>query len=109
MKLSPTQKKLQILGIVTVEDVIEQIFNLEIMEEEDYKKSKRSKWTKIDSNLSSSWILAFYTNPEVKETFIKETMNEIKGIIKGVKNNVEMKEKIMNQIEINKDDKKKVF
>ena len=51
-------------------------------------------------------MLAFYTNPEVKGTFIKETTNEIKGIIKGLKNNVEMTEKIKNQIEENKDEKK---
>ena len=96
-------KKIKILGIVTLEDVIEQIFNLEIMDEEDYEKSKRPKGTRMGSNLRSPSMLAFYTNPEVKGTFIKETTNEIKGIIKGLKNNVEMKEKIKNQIEENKD------
>jgi metal transporter CNNM len=99
-------KKIKILGIVTLEDVIEQIFNLEIMDEEDYEKSKRPKGNRMGSNLRTPSMLAFYTNPEVKGTFIKETTNEIKDIIKGLKNNVEMKEKIINKIETNKDEKK---
>jgi len=99
-------KNIKILGIVTLEDVIEQIFNLEIMDEEDYERSKRNKGNRMGSNLRSPSMLAFYSNPEVKGTFIKETTNEIKGIIKGLKNNVEMKEKIKKEIEINKDEKK---
>ena len=99
-------KNIKILGIVTLEDVIEQIFNLEIMDEEDYERSKRNKGNRMGSNLRSPSMLAFYSNPEVKGTFIKETTNEIKGIIKGLKNNVEMKEKIKKEIENNKDEKK---
>ena len=99
-------KNIKILGLVTLEDVIEQIFNLEIMDEEDYERSKRNKGNRMGSNLRSPSMLAFYSNPEVKGTFIKETTNEIKGIIKGLKNNVEMKEKIKKKIEINKDEKK---
>ena len=99
-------KNIKILGIVTLEDVIEQIFNLEIMDEEDYERSKRNKGNRMGSNLRSPSMLAFYSNPEVKGTFIKETKNEIKGIMKGLKNNVEMKEKIKKEIENNKDEKK---
>ena len=99
--------KIKILGIVTLEDVIEQIFNLEIMDEEDYEKSKRQKGAvRMGSNLRSPSMIAFYTNPEARGTFIKETANEIKGIIKGLKNNIEMKEKIMDKIDKNNDDKK---
>jgi len=99
-------KKIKILGIVTLEDVIEQIFNLEIMDEEDYEKIKRAKVGRTGSNLRSPSMLAFYTNPEVRGTFIKETTNEIKGLIKGLKNNIEMKDKIKKDIEKYNDDKK---
>ena len=60
----------------------------------------------MGSNLRSPSMIAFYTNPEARGTFIKETANEIKGIIKGLKNNVEMKDKIKDQIEKNQDEKK---
>ena len=100
-------KKIKILGIVTLEDVIEQIFNLEILDEEDYEKIKRAKGgARMGSNLRSPSMIAFYTNPEARGTFIKETANEIKGIIKGLKTNVEMKDKIKDQIEKNQDEKK---
>ena len=98
--------KIKILGIVTLEDVIEQIFNLEILDEEDYEKSKRARGVRMGSNLRSPSMLAFYTNPDARGTFIKETANEIKDMIKGLKNNIEMKDKVIHQIEKNKDEKK---
>ena len=99
-------KKIKILGIVTLEDVIEQIFNLEIMDEEDYERNKRAKVGRMGSNLRSSSMVALYTNPEVRRTFVKETTNGIKGIIKGIKNNIEMKDKIKKDIKKYNDDKK---
>ena len=100
-------KKIKVLGIVTLEDVIEQIFNLEIMDEEDYEKSKRSKGGRMASNLRSSSKINLYFNPEVKHTFIKDQAEQIDRIIKeGFKNDIEMKEKFLNQLDKNKEDKK---
>ena len=92
-------KKLKILGLVTLEDVIEQIFNLEILDEEDYEKSKRAKGgaMRTASNLRSPSALAIYSNPEVRSNFIKDTANEITDILKGIKNKVEMKDKEMDE------------
>ena len=101
-------KKIKVLGIVTLEDVIEQIFNLEIMDEEDYEKSKRSKGGRMASNLRSPSKINLYFNPEVKHTFIKDQAEQIDRIIKeGFKNDIEMKEKFLNQLDKNKEDKNK--
>ena len=93
-------KKIKILGIVTLEDVIEQIFNLEIMDEEDYEKSKRAKGVRMGSNLRTNSKINMYFNPEVKHTFIRDQAEQIDRIIKeGFKNDVEMKEKFMNKLD----------
>ena len=100
-------KKIKVLGIITLEDVIEQIFNLEIMDEEDYEKSKRAKGMRMNSNLRSSSKINMYFNPEVKHTFIKDQTEQINKIIKeGFKNDIEMKEKFLNKIDKNDEDKK---
>ena len=100
-------KKIKVLGIITLEDVIEQIFNLEIMDEEDYEKSKRAKGVRMNSNLRSSSKINLYFNPEVKHTFIKDQAEQINKIIKeGFKNDVEMKEKFLSKIDKNDEDKK---
>ena len=96
-------KKIKVLGIITLEDVIEQIFNLEIMDEEDYEKSKRAKGMRMNSNLRSSSKINMYFNPEVKHTFIKDQTEQINKIIKeGFKNDIEMKEKFLNKLDEDK-------
>ena len=93
-------KKIKVLGIVTLEDVIEQIFNLEIMDEEDYEKSKRGRDIRNFSNLRSASKINMYFNPEVKHTFIKDQAEQIDRIIKeGFKNNNEIKEKFLNKLD----------
>ena len=96
---------------MTLEDVIEQIFNLEIMDEEDYEKSKRGKRMPSNlrsiSNLRSASKINMYFNPEVKQTFIKDQAEQIDRIIKeGFKNDTEMKEKFLNKLDKNNEDKK---
>ena len=98
-------KKIKILGIVTLEDVIEPIFNLEIMDEEDYEKFKKLKGGR-GSNMGNPSMVSFYTNPDTRRTLVNETANEIKGIIKGLKNNIEMKGKIKDQMQKYNDDKR---
>ncbi len=96
-------KKIKVLGIVTLEDVIEQIFNLEIMDEEDYEKSKRGKGARMASNLRSASKINMYFNPEVKNTFIKDQAEQIDRIIKeGFKNDKEIKEKFLNKLDEDK-------
>jgi metal transporter CNNM len=95
-------KKIKILGIITLEDVIEQIFNLEIMDEEDYEKSKRGK--RMGSTLRSASKINMYFNPEVKHTFIKDQAEQIDKIIKeGFKNDIEMKEKFLSKLDKEKE------
>ena len=97
-------KKIKIFRIVTLEDVIEQIFNLEILDEEDYERIRNARGShKFDSHLRNQSLITIYTNVETRKSFINQTSNEIKDIIKGLKNNIEMKERITNQIEKNND------
>ena len=96
-------KKIKVLGIITLEDVIEEIFNLEIMDEEDYEKSKRAKAPRMGSTLRSASKINMYFNPEVKHTFIKDQAEQIDRIIKeGFKNDSQIKDKFLHKLDEDK-------
>ena len=103
LELANEQIDIKILGIVTLEDVIEQIFNLDIMDEEDYEKSKGLRDnSRMAERLSRGSKFNLYFTPSVKDTFIKNQTQKIDSLIKeGFKNNVEMKEKFTNKMNEN--------
>ena len=103
MEMASEQPEIRILGIVTLEDVIEQIFNLDIMDEEDYEKSKGLRDnSRMAERLSRGSKFNMYFTPSVKETFIKNQTEKIDSLIKeGFKNNVEMKDKFLNKMDGN--------
>ena len=101
--MASEQTEIRILGIVTLEDVIEQIFNLDIMDEEDYEKTKGLRDnSRMAERLSRGSKFNMYFTPSVKETFIKNQTEKIDSLIKeGFKNNVEMKDKFLNKMDEN--------
>ena len=104
MEIVNEHPEIRIMGIVTLEDVIEQIFNLDIMDEEDYEKSKGilRENSKMAERLNRGSKFNMYFTPSVKETFIKNQTEKIDSLIKeGFKNNVEMKDKFINKMDGN--------
>ena len=73
LELASEMPEIRILGIVTLEDVIEQIFNLDIMDEEDYEKSKGLRDnSKMAERLNRGSKFNMYFTSSVKENFIRK-------------------------------------
>ena len=70
-----------IFGIVTLEDVIENIFNLEIVGEEEYEKIRKEKLAMPPGKRSNSKINMYFTR-DVAQNFINDESQKIDEIIK---------------------------
>ncbi len=70
-------ENIKILGIITLEDVIEKMINLEILDEDDYEKMTKQKRSQSGNRLINKAI-----TKEIARTFIKEESLKLDTIIK---------------------------
>ena len=90
---------IQILGIVTLEDVVEHIFNLEIIGEEEYEKIRREKMALPASQRSNSKINMYFTR-DVAKNFINDESQKIDSLIKESLKKKSLKENFMNKMDV---------
>ena len=90
---------IQILGIVTLEDVVEHIFNLEIIGEEEYEKIRREKMGLPASQRSNSKINMYFTR-DVAKNFINDESQKIDNLIKESLKKKSLKENFMNKMDV---------
>ena len=90
---------IQILGIVTLEDVVEHIFNLEIIGEEEYEKIRREKMALPASQRSNSKINMYFTR-DVAKNFINDESQKIDTLIKESLKKKSLKENFINKMDV---------
>ena len=90
---------IQILGIVTLEDVVEHIFNLEIIGEEEYEKIRREKMALPASQRSNSKINMYLTR-DVAKNFINDESQRIDTLIKESLKKKSLKENFINKMDV---------
>ena len=90
---------IQILGIVTLEDVIENIFNLEIVGEEEYEKIRKEKMALPPGQRSNSKINMYFTR-DVARNFINDESQKIDSLIKESLKKKSLKENFMNKMDV---------
>ena len=90
---------IQILGIVTLEDVIENIFNLEIVGEEEYEKIRKAKMALPPGQRSISKINMYFTR-DVAQNFINDESQKIDSLIKESLKKKSLKENFMNKMDV---------
>ena len=88
-----------ILGIVTLEDVIENIFNLEIVGEEEYEKIRKEKLAMPPGKRSNSKINMYFTR-DVAQNFINDESQKIDELIKEGLKKKSLKENFMNKMDV---------
>ena len=99
--LYPSKRDLGIviLGIVTLEDVIENIFNPEIVGEEEYEKIRKEKMALPAGQRTNSKINMYFTK-DVAQNFINEESQKIDELIKESLKQKSLKENFMNKIDV---------
>ena len=90
---------IQILGIVTLEDVVEHIFTLEIIGEEEYEKIRREKMALPASQRSNSKINMYFTR-DVAKNFINDESQKIDTLIKESLKKKSLKENFINKMDV---------
>ena len=90
---------IQILGIVTLEDVVEHIFNLEIIGEEEYEKIRREKMALPASQRTNSKINMYFTR-DVAKNFINDESQKIDTLIKESLKKKSLKENFINKMDV---------
>ena len=90
---------IQILGIVTLEDVVEHIFNLEIIGEEEYEKIRREKMALPASQRSNSKINMYFTR-DVAKNFINDESQKIDTLIKESLKKKSLKENFIKKMDV---------
>ena len=88
-----------ILGIVTLEDVIVNIFNLEIVGEEEYEKIRKEKLAMPPGKRSNSKINMYFTR-DVAQNFINDESQKIDELIKEGLKKKSLKENFMNKMDV---------
>lgn len=92
------KNKLEILGMITLEDIIEKLCNFNILDEDDYDKFRaaRNKQNQVRNDSKINMML----NKDVRDKFIEQQTVKIEQIVKGgFKNEPNLKQDFLSKME----------